>query len=131
MCFVRTAFFGVIGLAAASVLAQAQGNISGYWLMEMPREDGTVRKVFLNLHQQGGSLDGSVIENFHANKFKGGTYSDGKFSFEIKPWRQIVDTFSGTQSGDQLKVTITHKGQPNEAPEVHDATAEEEHRGSQ
>jgi alpha-galactosidase len=47
-------------LALVTLHLQAQASLTGNWVAEVPREDGTVARSYFNLKQEGSRISGSI-----------------------------------------------------------------------
>lgn len=110
MTFSKPVLLCFLAVTSLTVPLCAQSDISGVWKIHNQRSDGTFEDSYLNLKQEGDSVSGTVIRNFHPTAIKTGTFSGGKLRITINPWRQIVTTYNGTLNGDQLALTISTTG---------------------
>ncbi|MBV9269214.1 MAG: glycoside hydrolase family 27 protein [Acidobacteriaceae bacterium] len=101
----------------------AQSGISGVWRYEVHRQDDTIEVLFLNLNQQGSSVTGDVIENYHPRHIRNGSYTDGKLHAEISRWGEQVIDYDGALAGDRLELTISRKDNSSSPPHVTQAVA--------
>lgn len=104
-------FLGFICFGLSAIPSLAQQQVGGVWQLHVERPDGTTEtSYYLNLEQQGGTVTGSVIHNFHPTPIKTGTFSNGKLHLTVNPWRQVITSYDGTLHGDALALTITTRG---------------------
>ena len=108
----RNLFLCIFLTCAAT--ASAQSDVSGIWKIEIERPDGTIQRTFFNIKQEGTSITGTVIENFHPRHIRKGSYENGRLYIEINPWLQLVITYEGQLNGDKLDLTISHRNRPSE-----------------
>src|SRR5487761_566152 len=69
---------------AAAPFADAQTNITGFWIYKIPTGDGNFRQLFLDLNQEGESVTGKVM--FDARRetpISEGTLRDGTLHFTV------------------------------------------------
>ena len=111
-------------LTGALSFLYAQDNVGGVWRIHTVRPDGSTHDVFLNLVQSGSSVTGDVIENYSHRKIVEGSLVEGKLHFEIHPWREIVEAYTGQLSGDKLSLNISRKDTPTSKASVKKAMAD-------
>jgi alpha-galactosidase len=90
-------------LVAAGLGACSRKDISGIWLDQAPNRDGTVRKQFFKLTQQGKTLTGTVVYNFRPMEITEGSVDGDRFHF-VMGRANRHRTFSGSIEGDHLVV---------------------------
>ncbi|MBV9302459.1 MAG: glycoside hydrolase family 27 protein [Acidobacteriaceae bacterium] len=104
------------------VFAQETGvatrDITGVWVLHIPNADGTVQDTFLKLSQNGATITGSIVRNYHETKISEGSYRNGKLHLTVNPWRTIVLTYEGTLSDNHLKITFSETGGRENPPSV-------------
>ncbi len=110
MAFKNTALLCLLSSSVITTSLFAQSDIGGVWRIHTERQDGTFDDSYLNLKQDGSTVTGSVIHNYHPTEIKSGTFSTGKLHFLINPWRQVVTTYDGSLNGDQLTLTLVTSG---------------------
>ncbi|MFL6352610.1 MAG: glycoside hydrolase family 27 protein [Bryobacteraceae bacterium] len=96
-------------LAATVAYLFAQTGITGVWVVHIPNSDGTAHNAFLSLSQNGTTVTGTLVRNYHETPIKG-SYTDGKVHLEANPWRTAVLAYDGTLQGDRLELTFTRTG---------------------
>ncbi len=109
---IRTAFIAV-AIFTVTPLLLSQGVISGVWRIRVDMHDGTFQDRFLDLHQAGDNVTGSVVRNYHAEKIVRATFRAGHLHLEVNPWREVIDSYDGQLKGDQLDLTIATRRSPN------------------
>ncbi len=124
MSLKRLLLWSALCIGATTPFLNAQASVNGVWRVRIPRDDGTTEDRFLNLTQQGSKVTGSVIQNYRAREITNGTVNNGKLQADVSGYRQMVDTYDATLSGDRLTVTITRKGKPGAAPVITNGTGE-------
>src|SRR5260370_22493277 len=93
------------------------GDLTGNWVVRAPQEDGTARRTYLNLKQEGSRITGSIrlTQFFYTIKESTGgpdgfvltaTMLDGKNE------RRVV--YEGKKVGDELKLSTPRR--PSDAP---------------
>jgi alpha-galactosidase len=91
---------------AACVLAvlpvRAQTDLSGVWLLRIPNADGTTRRTFLKLSQQGNQLSGTVVLNYRPMPITEGTIQGNQLHIAFGQNRRLV--MEGTIEGDHLNI---------------------------
>ena len=97
----------LLGILAAGGLAylSAQTDISGVWLLRTSNNDGTYRKTFFKLNQQGNALTGSADFNYRNIDISNGSVDNGKFHFAIGNGRR-QRTVEGSLAGDRLQLEM-------------------------
>ncbi len=99
-------------LLGASDLA-AQTNLSGYWLLLTPNNDGTFRKSFLYLQQSGATVTGKVIYGSSEHPISGGSFQDGRLRFEVVShyaYQTRRTVYAGRMNGDKIDMQISLQG---------------------
>ena len=97
----------LLSILAAGGLAylSAQTDISGVWLLRTSNNDGTYRKTFFKLNQQGNALTGSADFNYRNIDISNGSVDNGKFHFAIGNGRR-QRTVEGSLAGDRLQLEM-------------------------
>jgi alpha-galactosidase len=114
--------FALCSALFGGAVLQAQ-SITGVWRYEIPRGDGTSKVVYLDLKQDGGTVTGDIIENYHRRKFDQGTLTNGKLHGTINPWREVVITYDGKFENNQIDLTVSETRHPGDKPKVQQAVA--------
>jgi alpha-galactosidase len=95
-------------------LAAAQSNITGLWLLRIPRGDGTYREMFFDFTQNGEQVAGKVM--FGPNRgvaISDGTLHNGALHFTVdfgRPPRTFHVVYDGTVAGDKISLTSVAPG---------------------
>src|SRR5689334_13627693 len=97
-------FVSVLLIAAFGTFAQ--NGLSGIWLVNAPLPDGTARRSFLQLSQNGDKLTGTVTYNYRKMDITEGSVNGNKFHFIVGRGMRHR-TFDGTLEGDHLTVVET------------------------
>ena len=92
-------------------LAQAQSDLSGYWVLHVPNGDGTVRDTYFELKEDGESVSGALLGRGPNPIPISGTIKDGKLHFATvppvtttssRPFRQM--SYEGTYRDGKLSL---------------------------
>ena len=88
-------------------VACATGGLTGNWLVATPIGDGTVRRVYLDLKEQGGRITGTVRATLHLYTIDRST--GGPENFTISAGMPILGTerrvtYRGKLVGDELQL---------------------------
>ena len=110
-CVVLSAILCVL---AAAPFADAQTNITGFWIYKIPTGDGNFGQLFLDLKQEGENVTGKVMfDARHGTAISEGTLRDGTLHFTVtfgRPPRIRQVTYDGTVEGDKISLTSTSPG---------------------
>jgi alpha-galactosidase len=104
----RGGFARLIGfLCLMAVTGGAGGNLTGNWLVATPSGDGTVRRIYLHLKQQGGRISGTIRATLHL--YTVDRSSGGAENFTISAGMPILGaerrvTYQGKLVGDELQL---------------------------
>src|SRR5215471_11379565 len=84
------------------------GRLTGNWLIATPNGDGTVRRTYLHLKQQGSRITGTVRWTLHLYTIDKSTGGPGKFTISagmpiLGTERRV--TYRGSLAGDELHLT--------------------------
>src|SRR5215471_7359929 len=87
--------------------ACAAADLTGNWLVAIPNGDGTMRRTYLNLKQQGNRITGTIRATLHLYSIDRST--GGPENFTITAAMPILGserrvTYRGKLAGDQLQV---------------------------
>jgi alpha-galactosidase len=95
-----------------SPLAQAQSDLSGYWVLHVPNGDGTLRDTYFELKEDGESITGSLLGRGPNGIPISGTFKDDKLQFATvpppatatpsRPFRQM--SYEGTYQDGKLSL---------------------------
>ena len=109
--------FAALALFANMPSVQAAESISGIWKISTDMGDGTFQYRYLDLAQDGTTVKGKVVSNYHGINILHGTFEGSKLHLEVNPWRDVIDTYEGTLQGGKLNLVIatnqsanSHKG---------------------
>ncbi len=91
----------VITLCFLATPGWTQTDLSGVWLLQFTNPDGTVRKTFLKLSQQGGKISGTATLNYRLVPITEGTLEGSKFHLLLGQNNRRL-TLDGTIEGDHL-----------------------------
>jgi alpha-galactosidase len=83
MKFRQFAVFSMLLLTGGLFLLLAQTDLTGYWVLRIPRGDGTFGETFFNLKQDGETLTGEQVGGRGAIPIHDGIVKDGKIHFEV------------------------------------------------
>lgn len=117
-----TNLFRILVLVLASALAVLAADASGKWTFEQAgRNGGPSRVVTITLKQDGNKLTGSVPGFGRGGdapppptEISNGKVEGDKLSFDVKremAGNALVVKYSGTLSGDEMRLTITTETQ--------------------
>lgn len=122
----KTLFVTMIILLAVAVAAIA-ADVTGKWVAQVAGRNGNTQEVTFNLKADGSTLTGTVTGGMGGRGGGGGApqpmaISDGKIdgsnvSFAVKMemnGQTRTTTYSGTISGDELKLKQTRQGRNGE-----------------
>lgn len=93
----------------------AQTNISGYWVLRIPRGDGTNRDMYLDLEQSGQTVSGRIILGswpWHM-PISNGSFRDGKLHFDVTSHfghGAQKTTYDGVLKGNRLAMQVRFPG---------------------
>ena len=87
--------------------AGSAASLTGNWLVATPNGDGTLRRTYLNLKQDGGRITGTIRATLHLYSIDGST--GGPENFKITAGMRILGgerrvTFRGKLAGDELQL---------------------------
>jgi len=121
----RTSLFWTMIILLAVVVAAVAADVTGKWVAQVAGRNGT-QEVTFNLKADGSKLTGTVTGGMGGRGGGGAPQpieiSDGKIdgdavSFAVKMemnGQTRVTTYSGTLSGDELKLKQTRQGRNGE-----------------
>ncbi|MGH9614697.1 MAG: glycoside hydrolase family 27 protein, partial [Bryobacteraceae bacterium] len=96
-------------LFTIALTASAWGaDLTGHWVVETHNDDGTTRKTFLILKQDGVTLTGKVGATWADLDIREGSVQGDKVSFVVAyghPPRERLVHWTGAIDGDQLHLT--------------------------
>jgi len=89
------------------VAACSAADLTGNWLIATPNGDGTMRRIYLNLHQQDHRITGTIRATLHLYSIDKST--GGPEGFTISAGMPILGTerrvtYRGKLSGDELQL---------------------------
>src|SRR6266852_96102 len=108
----------VSGLSLLLVAGSANaGDLTGNWVVRAPQDDGTTRKTYLNLKQEGPRITGSIRLTQFFYTIKESTSGPDGFvltatMLDGKNERRVV--YEGKLAGDELKLSTRRR--PTDAP---------------
>ena len=70
-------------LLAGSLFVLAQTDLTGFWVLRVPRGDGTFNETFFDLKQDGETLSGEMVGGRGRVAIQDGTVKDGKIHFTV------------------------------------------------
>jgi alpha-galactosidase len=90
--------------------AGAAADLTGNWLVAIPNGDGTTRRTYLHLKQEGGSITGTVRSTLHLYTIDKSTGGPDNFTFTAAmpmfgSERRV--TYRGRLAGHELQLTET------------------------
>src|SRR6266481_4954493 len=94
--------------------ACAAADLTGNWLLAMPNGDGTMRRTYFHLQQQGDRITGTIRATLHLYSIDRSTF--GPENFTISAAMPILGserrvTYRGKLAGDELQlVEVGAKG---------------------
>jgi len=112
---------GRIDIAAAVLLCAlsaaigllAQTNLTGVWILRVPRTDGTFNESFFELKQDGEAIAGTMLGN-RETPIADGSFKDGKLHFVVRVGaagkQQRETAYDGVLDGGKLQMTQTVPG---------------------
>ena len=103
----------VLLLTAGAALAV---DVAGTWKGPMDIPNGPSMEVSLTLKMDGSALTGAVTVMDTETKIEKATLDGDKISFEVNPPQFTTVAYSGTVSGDEMKLKV--KIMDNESPLV-------------
>jgi len=107
----------IISCILSLLLAAAPGDVTGNWVVRLPQADGTVKKSYLNLKQEGPRITGSIrVTQFYYNILESTGGPDG-FSVTASMMdggkeRKVV--YEGKLVGDLLHLSTRRR--PDDKP---------------
>ncbi len=115
-------FFRNFYLICAMATASCAADLTGNWLAATPNDDGTMRKVWLNLKQQEGRITGTIRATqffYTITESSGGP--DGLTLTASMPdeGRERSVKYEVTLSGDELRVAPVRNDVPGMAVAAH------------
>jgi len=102
----------VLVLTAVAALA---ADVTGAWKGSMDSPNGPM-EIQMNLKADGSALTGTVTVMGNDSQIEKGKIDGDKVSFEVNPPQFTTVAYSGTVSGDEMKLTV--KVMDNESPLV-------------
>lgn len=95
----------------------AQTDLTGYWVLKVPRGDGTFTESYFELKQSGDSITGNTIGGRGQNPIGDGSFKDGKLHFTVAfagrggqkggAPATITTTYDGVLQGSKFSMTVT------------------------
>jgi alpha-galactosidase len=90
-----------------AVAAGASGDLTGNWLVAIPQGDGTIRRTYLNLKEQGGHVTGTIRWTLHLYTID--RSSGGPDNFTISAGMRLLGTerrvsYRGKLVGNELQL---------------------------
>ncbi len=91
----------------------AQTDVSGFWVLRIPRGDGTYRETFLDLKQSGETVTGKMLPGFRELPITEGTFTNGKLHLVVATHfggqeRQV--TYEGAVADGRISMTVNFPG---------------------
>ena len=123
MTFKRTIVLCIGAFSFAMLPLIAQSDVSGVWRLHKERPDGTFEDTYLELKQQGSTVTGDVIRNYHHTPIKEGSFSGGKLHFAMNTWGNRVINYDATLTSDKLEVTESSASDQSKTPQITTGTA--------
>jgi alpha-galactosidase len=113
----------LISMMAFAAVLLAQTSLTGFWVLRVPRGDGTFAETFFDLKQNGESITGEMVQGQRRVPLQEGSFKDGKLHFAIPQGRggpgrdgQPVPlrAYDGVVEGSKITFTETpfRNGQP-------------------
>jgi alpha-galactosidase len=98
------------------------GGLTGNWLVATPNGDGTIRRTYFNLKQQGDRITGTIRATLHLYSITAST--GGPENFTITAAMPLFGserrvTYRGKLIGDELQVTEVKSKGPGEKVVAH------------
>ncbi len=111
------------GISAAYLYAQS--DLSGYWALRVPRNDGTFNESYFELKQSGETVSGNTIGGRGGAAISDGLFKDGKLHFAVQfagrggrngagrgaapggPPQTFTTTYDGSLQGGKFTMTVT------------------------
>jgi alpha-galactosidase len=107
---------GFLSLLILSPGTARSADLSGTWVAEMASPDGSVRKTYFRLKQEGTQLTGKVSNNYRDTPIAEGTVNGDAVSFAVGPAGNPRRTqYEGKLTGDELRLTVKG-GRPGGGP---------------
>jgi hypothetical protein len=105
----------VLFLLFLTAVAALAVDVAGTWKGNMDTPNGALEAT-LTLKTDGNALSGSMTVMDNATKIENAVLNGDKISFEVNPEGIGKITYSGTVSGDEMKLTV--KVMDNDMPLV-------------
>ncbi len=108
----KLGFFIVSFLLLGQLSSLAQTDLTGFWVLRIPRGDGTYRESFFELKQTGETVTGKTL-GFRDQEISEGSFKDGRLHFVVIFRRRDQErriTYEGTLEGDKIAMTMTFPG---------------------
>jgi alpha-galactosidase len=109
--------------ATQPALAPVPPDLTGFWVIHVPTDDGNVHDLFFELRQAGETMTGRVLLGPHEVSVDDGTFVDGKVHFALTFQGQTT-AFDGALKGGNLSLIRQFPGKPP-APRIAERTARE------
>ena len=119
----------VTTILLALTFAASAADVSGKWVYEMAGRQGGTQKITLTLKQEGAKLTGNESRpgrdgNAMETEISEGKVDGSNIAFKVTRnfnGNSFVSEYTGTVSGDEIKLKITRQGQ--NGPQSSEATA--------
>jgi alpha-galactosidase len=103
-------------ILGAFFVLHAQTDLTGFWVLKIPRGDGTFTQSFFDLKQNGDTVTGNTVGRGQ-NPIADGTFKDGKLHFAVSvagrggqkggPPQTFTTTYDGTLQNGKFAMTVT------------------------
>ena len=106
----------VCGLLAPARRAFAQGNLNGYWVLQVPNADGTMRETYFALEQSGEAVTGHLFGRVPGGVTMEGTIKNGAVHLAtvVPPnTTNRPQTFDGTFADDTMQLQASGRTPTN------------------
>jgi len=90
----------------------AQTDLTGFWVLKIPRGDGTYRESFFDLKQSGATVTGKIV-GFREQEISEGTFKDGRLHFVTTFRRrdqEVRISYEGTVEGEKINMSMSFPG---------------------
>ncbi len=98
---------------SAAIGLLAQTNLTGVWILRVPRTDGTFNESYFELKQDGDAISGSMFGN-RETPIADGSFKDGKLHFVVRVGvagkQQRETAYDGALDGGKLQMTQSVPG---------------------
>ncbi len=116
-------FLGLLIISAffaGALPAAAQGDVSGFWVLNVPTGDGNMMKTFFDFKQSGQEITGDAYIRNRKFAITDGSLRGSKLHLEVSlsaqhPERKV--TYDGTFDGTKLSLNVIYPERPIEQAE--------------